>query len=62
MQPGIFQMRNAACSGDFGDYTRELMEFNTALKPLRTNRKDEFDKLEKLHRDLNDQVARLNME
>lgn len=46
----------------YGEYTRELMEFNTALKPLRTNRKDEFDKLEKLRRDLDAHVARLNME
>ena len=46
----------------YGDYTRELKELNAALKPLRTNRKDEFDKLEKLRRDLNDHVAHLNIE
>ncbi len=46
----------------YGDYTKELKELNNALKPIRTQRKGEFDKLETLRRDFADYVSKLNVE
>lgn len=46
----------------YNDYTRELKEINAALKPLRTSRKEVFDKIEINRRELNEHIAGLNVE